>query len=156
MSFFIFWQDWNIMINIHITLQITFRSVTSTATLYNMLRTVHFYRRNLFRSLTCFITTLMRRAVKEYYSLLKTMTVNLNACFQQSPLGRSSNSKCVTSSSLGSSQVCLLRQEVGRGGRDDRSAYTIWFANGMVNTITNEKMITITKSSVQRKMCTWG
>lgn len=57
------------------------RSVTSTATLYNMLRTVHFYRRNLFGSLTCFITTLMRRAVKEYYSLLKTMTVNLNACF---------------------------------------------------------------------------
>lgn len=67
----------------------------------------------------------------------------------------SSNSKCGTSSSLGSSQVCLLRQEVGRGGRDDRSAYAIWFANGrsLVKTITDEKLITIMKSSLQRKMC---
>lgn len=67
----------------------------------------------------------------------------------------SSNSKYRTSSSLGISQVCLLRQEVGRGGRDDRSACAIWFANGrsLVKTITDEKIITIMKSSLQRKMC---
>lgn len=68
----------------------------------------------------------------------------------------SSNSKCGTCSSLGSSQVCLVLMARGwKGGRYGRNAYAVCFAycRSLVKTIADEKTITIMRSALQRKTC---
>lgn len=91
----------------------------------------------------------MKSAVKEHYSLWKTMTVNWNACFQQWPLGwefEIQNVELVVH--------CLVLLARGwKGGRDGRSAYAVCFAYGrsLVKTIADEKTITIMRSALQRK-----
>lgn len=77
------------------------------------------------------------------------MTVNLNACFQQWPLGwefEIQNVELVVH--------CLVLLARGwKGGRDGRSAYAVCFAYGrsLVKTIADEKTITIMRSALQRK-----
>lgn len=77
------------------------------------------------------------------------MTVNLNACFQQWPLGwefEIQNVELVVH--------CLVLLARGwKGGRDGRSAYAVCFAYGrsLVKTIADEKTITIMRSTLQRK-----
>ncbi|XP_061185625.1 uncharacterized protein LOC133193686 [Saccostrea echinata] len=133
------------------------RSVTSTATLYN-----HVKDHLLLQKKSVQIIDMFHRNIDEDSSVrilqsFKDNDSELKCLFSTVAFGMGvqiPDVELVVHWGVPKSVLCYW-QEVGRGGRDERDAYAICYAYGrsLIKKITDEKMISVAKSSLQKNAC---